>query len=88
MELVLTGKKINVDVKKVDPSKTWKGDLIISFCVGIRKVNLCKQTQNMMSTSNDVRNKDITESTVKVQWFSQRAGKAVNRQIERRVFQF
>ena len=34
--LVLAVKKINVDVKKVDPSKTWKGDLIISFCVGIR----------------------------------------------------
>ena len=40
----------------------------------------------MMSTSKDLRNKDITEITVKVQWFSQRAGKAVNRQIERRVF--
>ena len=34
--LVLAVKKINADVKKVDPSKTWKGDLIISFCVGIR----------------------------------------------------
>ena len=41
---------------------TWKGDPIISFCVGesIRKVNLRKQTHNM-STSNDVRNKDITK---------------------------
>ena len=41
---------------------TSKGDLIISFCVGesIRKVNLFKQTHNM-STSNDVRNKDITK---------------------------
>ena len=52
--------KKNVDVKKVVPSMTWKGDPIISFCVGesIRKVNLRKQTHNM-STSNDVRNKDI-----------------------------
>ena len=60
MELVLAGKKINVDVKKVVSSMTWKGDPIISFCVGesIRKVNLRKQTHNM-STSNDVRNKDI-----------------------------
>ena len=41
---------------------TWKGDPIISFCVGesMRKVNLCKQTHDM-STSNDVRNKEITK---------------------------
>ena len=54
--------KKNVDVKKVTPSMTWKGDTIISFCVGesIRKINLRKQTHNM-STSNDVRNKDITK---------------------------
>ena len=41
---------------------TWIGDPIISFCVGesIRKVNLCKQTHDM-SSSNDVRNKEITK---------------------------
>ena len=41
---------------------TWKGDPIISFCVGEsnRKVNLRKQTQSM-STSNDVRNKGIAK---------------------------
>ena len=62
MELVLAGKKINVDVKKVVSSMTWKGDPIISFCVGesIRKVNLCKQTHDMI-TRNDVRNKEITK---------------------------
>ena len=51
-----------VDVKNVVPSVTWKGDPIISFglCESIRKVNLCKQTHNM-STSNDIRNKDITK---------------------------
>ena len=51
--------------QKVVPSKTWKGDPIISLCVGesIRKVNLRKQTHSM-SVSNDVRNKNIT----KVQW--------------------
>ena len=54
-------KKINADVKKVVPSKTWKGDPIISFFVGeSRKVNLRKQTHNM-STSNNLRNKDITK---------------------------
>ena len=55
-------KKINVDVEKVVSSMTWKGDPIISFCVGesIRKVNLRKETHNM-STSNDVRNNDITK---------------------------
>ena len=55
-------KKINVDVKKVLPSMTWKGDLIISFCVGesVRKVNLHKLTHNT-STSNNVQNKDITK---------------------------
>ena len=55
-------RKKNVDVKKVAPSMTWKRDTIISFCVGesIRKINLRKQTHNM-STSNDVRNKDITK---------------------------
>ena len=39
---------------------TWKGDPIISFCVGesIRKVNPRKQAHNV-STSNDVGNKDI-----------------------------
>ena len=49
---VVWKKIINVDVKKVVPSMTWKGDPIISFCVGesIRKVNLRKQTHNM-STS-------------------------------------
>ena len=62
MELVLTGKKINVDIKKAVPSITWKGDPIISFCVG----NLCKQTHNM-STSNDVRNKDITKVLERIQ---------------------
>ena len=68
MELVLAGKKINVDVKKVVSSMTWKGDPIISFCVGesIRKVNLRKQTHNM-STSNDVRNKDITKVQRRIQ---------------------
>ena len=47
---------------------TWKGDPIISFCVGesIRKVNLRKQTHNM-STSNDVRNKDITKVQRRIQ---------------------
>ena len=62
MELILAGKKINVVVKKVVPSLTWKGDPIISFCVGesIRKVNLRKQIHNV-STSNGVRNKDITK---------------------------
>ena len=55
-------KQINVDVKKVVPFMTWKGDPSISFCVGesIRNVHLCKQTRNM-STRNDVRNKDITK---------------------------
>ena len=64
----MTGKKTNADVKKVIPSVTWKGNPIISFCVGesFRKVNLRKQTHNM-STSNDVRNKDITKSTVTLQ---------------------
>ena len=68
MKLVLAGKKINVDVKKVVSSMTWKGDPIISFCVGesIRKVNLRKQTHNM-STSNDVRNKDITKVQRRIQ---------------------
>ena len=58
-------KKINVHVKKAVPSMTWKGDSIISFCVGesIREVNLHKETHSM-STSNGVWNKDIT----KVQW--------------------
>ena len=62
MELILAGKKINVVVKKVVPSLTWKGDPIISFCVGesIRKVNLRKQIHNV-STSKGVRNKDITK---------------------------
>ena len=42
---------------------TWKRDPIISFCVGesIRKVNPHKQTHNNNSTSNDIRNKDITK---------------------------
>ena len=64
----MAGKKINVDVKKVVSSMTWKGDPIISFCVGesIRKVNLRKQTHNM-STSNDVRNKDITKVQRRIQ---------------------
>ena len=54
----MTGEKINVDVKKVVPFMTWKGDPIILFCVGesITKVNLRKQTHNI-STSNDIRNK-------------------------------
>ena len=41
---------------------TWKGDPIISFCVGesIRKVNLRKKARNM-STNNDERNNDITK---------------------------
>ena len=62
MELILAGKKIIVDVKEVVSSMTWKGDPIILFCVGesIRKVNIRKQTHNM-STSNDIRNKDITK---------------------------
>ena len=53
-------KKKNLDIKKVAPFMTWKGDPIILFCVveSIRKVNVRKQTHNM-STSNDVRNKDI-----------------------------
>ena len=56
----LDWKKLNGDIKKVVPSMTWKGDPIISLCVGesLRKVNLRQQTHNM-STSNDVRNKDI-----------------------------
>ena len=68
MELVLAGKKINVDVKKVVSTMTWKGDPIISFCVGesIRKVNLRNQTHNM-STSNDVRNKGITKVQRRIQ---------------------
>ena len=55
-------KKINVDVKKVVPFMTQKGDSVISFCVGesIKKANLRKQTHNM-STSNDVQNKDIAK---------------------------
>ena len=55
-------KKINVDVEKVVSSMTWKGDPIISFCVGesIKKVNLRKKTRNM-STNNDERNNDITK---------------------------
>ena len=62
MELLLAGKKTNADVKKVVPSMTWKGDPIVSFCVGesIRKANLHKQTHNM-STNKDLRNKDITK---------------------------
>ena len=46
----------------VVPSITWKGDPIISFCVGesIKKGNLRKQIHNM-STSKDVRNKDLTK---------------------------
>ena len=53
-------KKKNLDIKKVAPFMTWKGDPIILFCVveSIRKVSVRKQTHNM-STSNDVRNKDI-----------------------------
>ena len=41
---------------------TWKGDPIVSFCVGesIKKVNLRKKTRNM-STNNDERNNDITK---------------------------
>ena len=41
-------KIINVDVKKVVPSMTWKEDPIISFCVceSIRKVNLRKRAHN------------------------------------------
>ena len=44
---MLAEKKINVDVKKVVPFITWKGDPVILFCVGesISKVNLRKQTQ-------------------------------------------
>ena len=62
MELVLPGKKINVDDKKVISTMTWKGDPIILSWVGesIRKVNLHKQT-HFISTSNDMRNKDITK---------------------------
>ena len=53
-------KRINIDVKRVVPSMNWKGDPIIQFCVGesIWRINLRKQTHNM-STSNDVRKKDI-----------------------------
>ena len=57
----MAGKKKKIlDIKKVAPFMTWKGDPIILFCVveSIRKVNVRKQTHNM-STSNDVRNKDI-----------------------------
>ena len=48
---------------------TWKRDRIISFCVGesIRKVNLRKQTHNNNSTSNDIRNKDITKVQRRIQ---------------------
>ena len=61
-------RKKNVDIKKVVPSMTWKGDPIISFIVGesITKVNLRKETHNR-STSNGIRNKSIT----KVQWHIQ-----------------
>ena len=40
MTLVVDGEKITVDVKRVAPSTTWKGDSLISFCAGefIRKV--------------------------------------------------
>ena len=36
----LLEQKVTVDVKKVAPSTTWKGDSLISFCAGefIRKV--------------------------------------------------
>ena len=46
----------------VVPSMTWKGDPIISFCVGesITKGNLCKKIHDM-STNNNVRNKDLTK---------------------------
>ena len=59
------GLKKTVDVKGVVPSMTWKGDPVISVCVGEStwKVNLHKQTHNM-SASNDIQNNDI----IKVQW--------------------
>ena len=40
MTLVVDGEKITVDVKRVAPSTTWKGDSLISFCAYefIRKV--------------------------------------------------
>ena len=49
---------------------TWKGDPIISFCVGesIGKVNLRKQTRNM-STSNDVRKKQKYSDKYRQQLF-------------------
>ena len=49
---------------------TWKGDPIISFCVGesIGKVNLRKQTCNM-STSNDVRKKQKYSDKYRQQLF-------------------